>query len=61
LWQRNDNSGRVLTDQITAGRPDVAVLAHLLTAVHDYQTRSAPMMGQVMTALAARRTRTSCS
>ncbi|HEV7807763.1 MAG TPA: SulP family inorganic anion transporter [Solirubrobacteraceae bacterium] len=52
LWQSDDNAGRVLTDQITASRPDVAALASLLTGVHDYQTRSAPMMGQVMADLA---------
>jgi carbonic anhydrase len=52
MWQSDDNAGRVLTDQITASRPDVAALAPLLTGVHDYQTRSAPMMGQVMADLA---------
>jgi carbonic anhydrase len=52
LWQSEDNAGRVLTDQITAGRPDVASLGPLLTGVHDYQTRSAPRMGRVMADLA---------
>lgn len=54
MWQSDDNAGRVLTDQITASRPDVAALASLLTGVHDYQTRSAPMMGQLMADLAER-------
>jgi len=52
LWQSNDNAGRVLSEQIAARRPDTASLGPLLTGVHDYQTRSAPRIGQVMADLA---------
>jgi carbonic anhydrase len=52
LWQSNDNAGRALSEQIAASRPDIASLRPLLTGVHDYQTRSAPRIGQVMADLA---------
>ena len=52
LWQSNDNGGRVHTDQLPTDRPDVKSLRSLLSGVHDYQTRSAPLMGEVMADLA---------
>jgi len=46
------NAGRILSEQIAAIRPDIASLGPLLTGVHDYQTRSAPRIGQLMANLA---------
>ena len=52
LWQTEHNAGRALAAHQAEGEADLTSLSALLTGVHEYQTRSAPMMGRMMADLA---------
>ncbi|MCW2541252.1 MAG: carbonic anhydrase [Frankiales bacterium] len=51
-WQSEDNHGKHVADQLLRRRPEFAPIAPLLNGLHEYQSRTVPLLQPVMTNLA---------